>query len=183
MIAALGGQNGGNSTSPPPATVGASSRRLESLQEPPGDQRHESLVGYLDCHQPTYSPLEILAAAVATSRHTSLTGEASSSGLRQGAPSLTAPGSLALQATENSTETLAADKAVELYFSQLAFNQRHRDSFAYQITTAPRTQEQTDWQILVSQPADSTLQLQSTLHDPINSRLVDSEDAILYFNL
>jgi hypothetical protein len=49
--------------------------------------------------------------------------------------------------------------------------------------TAPRHLDQTDWQILALQPADSTLQLQSTLHDPINSRLVDSEDAMLYFDL
>lgn len=49
--------------------------------------------------------------------------------------------------------------------------------------SAPRHLDQTDWQILASQPADSTLQLQSTLHDPINSRLVDSEDAMLYFDL
>jgi hypothetical protein len=48
---------------------------------------------------------------------------------------------------------------------------------------APRHLDQTDWQILALQPADSTLQLQSTLHDPINSRLVDSEDAMLYFDL
>lgn len=48
---------------------------------------------------------------------------------------------------------------------------------------APRHLEQTDWQILALQPADSTLQLQSTLHDPINSRLVDSEDTMIYFDL
>lgn len=48
---------------------------------------------------------------------------------------------------------------------------------------APRHLDQTDWEILALQPADSTLQLQSTLHDPINSRLVDSEDAKLYFDL
>lgn len=48
---------------------------------------------------------------------------------------------------------------------------------------APRHLEQTDWQILALQPADSTLQLQSTLHDPINSRLVDSEDTMVYFDL
>lgn len=51
------------------------------------------------------------------------------------------------------------------------------------IIAAPRHLDQTDWQILALQPADSTLQLQSTLHDPINSRLVDSEDAMLYFDL
>lgn len=48
---------------------------------------------------------------------------------------------------------------------------------------APRTLEQTDWQVLALQPAGSTLQLQSTLHDPINSRLIDSDDAVLYFDL
>jgi len=51
------------------------------------------------------------------------------------------------------------------------------------IGTAPRTQEQTDWQVLALQPADSTLQLQSALHDPINSRLINSDDALLYFDL
>lgn len=54
---------------------------------------------------------------------------------------------------------------------------------ANRIFVAPRHLDQTDWEILALQPADSTLQLQSTLHDPINSRLVDSEDAMLYFDL
>ena len=57
------------------------------------------------------------------------------------------------------------------------------DQFADDVDAAPRTQEQTDWQVLALQPANSTLQLQSALHDPINSRLVDSEDALLYFDL
>ena len=71
---------------------------------------------------------------------------------------------------------------VELYFSKpqlISFGL----STLIDILSAPRHLDQTDWEILALQPADSTLQLQSSLHDPINSRLVDSEDAVLYFDL
>ena len=77
------------------------------------------MVGYLDCHQPTYSPLEILAAAVAMKKkQPSLTGISSSEDARQRTNTLQPSLPITLNATQTSPESLASDKMVELYFSK-----------------------------------------------------------------
>ncbi|GAB7324257.1 hypothetical protein MBLNU13_g07607t1 [Cladosporium sp. NU13] len=167
VVAALGGSvgnDGSTSGSPMPPTPPVNSpqplrRSMSQLQN------NNASIGYLDCHQPTYSPLEILAAAVAMKKkQPSLADTAPSDDARHRTDMLQPSLPVTTNTTQTSSESLASDKMVELYFT-------------------PRHLDQTDWEILALQPADSTLQLQSTLHDPINSRLVDSEDAMLYFDL
>jgi hypothetical protein len=83
-------------------------------------QHHaDNLVGYLDCHQPTYSPLEILAAAVAMKKkQPSLTSEASSAHAWQRTDMLQPSFPITINDTQSSPESLASDKMVELYFSE-----------------------------------------------------------------
>lgn len=125
MVAALGGggdgtrHNGSVSASPkppkPPANSPQSSRR--DIDQP-HKSHHDTLVGYLDCHQPTYSPLEILAAAVAMKRkQPSLTGTTSSEYTQQRTNVLQSSLSTTLSTAQTSPESLASDKMVELYFS------------------------------------------------------------------
>ena len=78
------------------------------------------MVGYLDCHQPTYSPLEILAAAVAMKKkQPSLTDVASSEDATQRTNMLQTSLPVTLNTMQTSPESLASDKMVELYFSEL----------------------------------------------------------------
>ena len=122
VIAALGGSGGNDgsaSGSPRPPTPPMNSpqplRRSVSQS-----QNHNALVGYLDCHQPTYSPLEILAAAVAMKKKQPSLSEAASLGdARQRADMLQPSLPVATNSMQTSSESLASDKMVELYFSEL----------------------------------------------------------------
>ena len=81
------------------------------------------MVGYLDCHQPTYSPLEILAAAVAMKKkQPSLAETASSGDARQRTDMLQPSLPVTTNTMQTSSESLASDKMVELYFSKLHHN-------------------------------------------------------------
>lgn len=120
VIAALSGcvndNVGSDSASPQPPTPLQHSS-LASTRA--GSMPHNTLVSYLDCHQPAYSPLEILAAAVATQRHPSSSTDASQSSSQQPPALHDAALSPAMHSHQRSPETLAADKMIELYFSKL----------------------------------------------------------------
>jgi hypothetical protein len=78
------------------------------------------LVGYLDCHQPTYSPLEILAAAVAMKKKQPSIAETVSSGDARHRTDMLQPSlPITTNTMQTSSESLASDKMVELYFSEL----------------------------------------------------------------
>lgn len=113
-------EHGGSaSASPHPPTPGESSMRQSTHDDRMSPkQQHSASLGYLDCHQPTYSPLEILAAAVATQRHSSTSPDASFSKPQQQPAWHGSALSPTLQSHRQSSETLAADKMIELYFSK-----------------------------------------------------------------
>jgi hypothetical protein len=128
VIAALGGgessrQDGSVSASPrpptPPVNSPQASKRSTNQSQ---NHHHDTVVGYLDCHQPTYSPLEILAAAVAMKKkQPTLTGTASSDYTQQRTDMLQPSFPTALNTMQTSPESLANDKMVELYFSKSPF--------------------------------------------------------------
>jgi len=111
-MAALSATAGGPSPSPTTA-----SQPPQSPNEQP-KSRHDNLVGYLDCHQPAYSPLEILAAAVAMKKHPVAADSASTTNLRQQGDAIGSSSLPAMQGIPVSPEALASEKAVELYFSK-----------------------------------------------------------------
>jgi hypothetical protein len=125
VIAALGGgegsrQDGSVSASPRPPTPPVNSPQASKRSiDQSRNHHHDTLVGYLDCHQPTYSPLEILAAAVAMKKkQPTLTGTASSDYSQQRTDMLQPSFPTALNTTQTSPESLADDRMVELYFSE-----------------------------------------------------------------
>lgn len=75
-------------------------------------------MGYLDCHQPTYSPLDILAAAVAMKKQPSRNDTTISGFARQSTDGLQPSFPNTLNMMQPSPESLASDKMVELYFSK-----------------------------------------------------------------
>jgi hypothetical protein len=114
--------------SPSPTTTSTTqsqpSQPSQPLQPSPqiiNDQlqpRHGRVVGYLDCLQPAYSPLEILAAAVALKRNPIATENASLQTSQQRNDALASSFSQSMQVMPASPESLASEKAVELYFSK-----------------------------------------------------------------
>ena len=83
--------------------------------------RHGRVVGYLDCLQPAYSPLEILAAAVALKRNPIATESASLQTSQQRNDNIGSSLSQTMQVIPASPESLASEKAVELYFSRYSY--------------------------------------------------------------
>jgi hypothetical protein len=83
--------------------------------------RHDRVVGYLDCLQPAYSPLEILAAAVALKRNPIVTYSASLQASDQRNDTIGSSLSQTMQVMPASPESLASEKAVELYFSRCSY--------------------------------------------------------------
>lgn len=83
--------------------------------------RHGRVVGYLDCLQPAYSPLEILAAAVALKRNPIATESASLQTSQQRNDTIGSSLSQTMQVIPASPESLASEKAVELYFSRYSY--------------------------------------------------------------
>lgn len=122
MIAALGGSveedAGASSASPQQNPMPTSLRHSTHDGAISPREQHNSLLNHLDCHQPAYSPLEILAAAVATQRRTSSPIDPSSSDSRQRTSWRSSALSPSSHSHERSPETLAADKMIELYFSK-----------------------------------------------------------------
>lgn len=105
-----------NAGAPSPApTASQPSTQSPSEQLRP---RHDKVVGYMDCHQPAYSPLEILAAAVAMKRHPIATDSASAPDSRQQKDAIGSSLLPAMQGMPVSPEALASERAVELYFSR-----------------------------------------------------------------
>jgi hypothetical protein len=78
-------------------------------------------VGYLDCLQPAYSPLEILAAAVALKKHPIAIDGASLQASQQRNDTIGSSLPQTLQVMPASPESLASEKAVELYFSRHSY--------------------------------------------------------------
>jgi hypothetical protein len=118
VIAALGGtgNDGSASSSPRPTPIKSPQPPKRGCNQ---SHNHNALVGYLDCHQPTYSPLEILAAAVAMKKkQPSLTDAASSDEARHRTDMLQPSLPTTLSTIQTSYESLASDKMVELYFSK-----------------------------------------------------------------
>lgn len=101
---------------PPTPPVNSPQPLKRSISHP---QNHNAPIGYLDCHQPTYSPLEILAAAVAMKKkQLSLADAASPEGARHRADMLQPSLPVTMNTMQTSSESLAGDKMVELYFSE-----------------------------------------------------------------
>lgn len=120
VIAALSNSvddNGGSDSASPQPPTPLQHSSLASTRA--GSMPQNTLISYLDCHQPAYSPLEILAAAVATQRHPSSSADASQPSSQQPPTLHDAALSPALHSHQPSPETLAADKMIELYFSKL----------------------------------------------------------------
>lgn len=100
------------------------------------------------------SPLDILAKAVA-----SVSWEGESNLMR-----LSLAGSPLYQAQDQASSINPVDQRLVGYF-------------------APQTTFQRDWQVLAAQPVESIFKLESTACDPVAARLIDKEDAYLFFNL
>jgi len=100
--------------SPSPTTASQPSTQSPNEQFRP---HHDKVVGYLDCHQPAYSPLEILAAAVVMKKHPIAINSASAPDFRQQTDAIGSSLLPAMQSMPVSPEALASEKAVELYFS------------------------------------------------------------------
>ena len=115
MIAALSANAEGPSPSPiTPTTASQPSPQNVNEQLKP---HHDKVVGYLDCHQPAYSPLEILAAAVALKKHPTAADSASLQASLPRNDTIGSSSQLAMESMSASPEALASEKAVELYFS------------------------------------------------------------------
>ena len=112
---------------PSPSSTTTSTTQSQPSQPSPqitNDQiqpRHGRVVGYLDCLQPAYSPLEILAAAVALKRNPIATESVSLQTSQQRNDTIGSSLSQTMQAMPTSPESLASEKAVELYFSRYSY--------------------------------------------------------------
>ena len=112
---------------PSPSSTTTSTTQSQPSQPSPqitNDQiqpRHGRVVGYLDCLQPAYSPLEILAAAVALKRNPIATESVSLQTSQQRNDTIGSSLSQTMQVIPASPESLASEKAVELYFSRYSY--------------------------------------------------------------
>jgi hypothetical protein len=131
VIAALSAKAVGLSPSPTTLTLQSQSSQPSQPSQPSPQSANDQLqtrngrvVGYLDCLQPAYSPLEILAAAVALKKSPIASEGASLQASQQRDETIGPFLTKTMQVRPASPESLASEKAVELYFSRHSYPER-----------------------------------------------------------